>query len=106
MGVSNRQIWFLFYVAVGCSRSASFVTFWFWCDERRHSLPPPSRSAPELLSLGLVLRVVAGFVFCCRGFFLFSSTVCLLFWILVSWFVFRSVEICRDQIFQFCIRGV
>ncbi|KAK2378668.1 hypothetical protein QL285_066552 [Trifolium repens] len=62
MGVSNRQIWFLFYVAVGCSRSASFVTFWFWCDERRHSLPPPSRSAPELLSLGLVLRVVAGFV--------------------------------------------
>ncbi|KAK2388442.1 hypothetical protein QL285_062127 [Trifolium repens] len=57
MGVSNRQIWFLVYVAVGCSRSASFVTFWFWCDERRHSLPPPSRSAPELLSLGLVVRI-------------------------------------------------
>jgi hypothetical protein len=39
------------------------------------------------------------------AFFLFSSTVCLPFWILVSWFVFRSVEICRDQFFQFCIRG-
>jgi hypothetical protein len=39
-------------------------------------------------------------------FCLFSSTVCLLFWILVLWFVFRSVEICRDQSFQFCICSV
>jgi hypothetical protein len=42
----------------------------------------------------------------CRGSFdLFSSTVCLLFWILAFWFVFRSIEICRDQSFQFCICG-
>jgi hypothetical protein len=39
------------------------------------------------------------------AFFLFCSTVCLLFWILVSWFVFRTVEICTDQLFQFCICG-
>jgi hypothetical protein len=43
--------------------------------------------------------------YCCGSFAYFLALFVCIFGFLVSWFVFGSVEICRDQSFQFSIRG-
>ncbi|KAK2390849.1 hypothetical protein QL285_064359 [Trifolium repens] len=99
MGVSNRQIWFLFYVAVGCSRSASFLSrfgfgvmsgdilFLLRPDRRRNCSPlawwfvlgfSQFRSAGMCSTLTAVWLVVM--------VLLIPASCCCWFCVLLSWF--------------------